>query len=206
MEGPRKTEMAEVRSTLELRPGKQAPDFELPDGTGERRYRLAGLLEGRAALVVVFACNHCPYVRHLAAHLGEMATDLAPRNVGFVAVNSNDAVGYPEDAPEKMDKFAREHGWTFPYLRDESQEVAKAFFAACTPDFFVLDGKGELSYTGEYDGSRPGNGAPVTGAQLRAAIESTVRGARMDPRRFRPSSGCNIKWKKGTEPEWHGVS
>jgi peroxiredoxin len=199
------TSMAEVRSTFELRPGARLPEFELPDATGKRTYRLTDLLQGRSALVVVFACNHCPYVRHLAAHLGEMAADYASRNVGFVAINANDAGSYPEDAPEKMDRFAREHGWEFPYLRDESQEVAKAYFAACTPDFFVCDGRGELTYAGRYDGSRPGNGSPVTGSELRAAIEATLRGGRPDPRRSRPSTGCNIKWKKGAEPAWHEV-
>ncbi|RFC47886.1 MAG: Peroxiredoxin [Verrucomicrobia bacterium] len=196
--------MAEVRSTFELKPGAQAPQFELPDASGQRRYRSTDLLEGKDALVVVFACNHCPYVKHLAPHLGEFAAGFAKRNVGFVAINSNDTEAYPEDGPSQMIEFAAKHGWDFPYLWDETQEVAKAYYAACTPDFFLFNSKGELCYTGQYDGSRPGNAAPVTGAQLRAAIESTLRGVRIDPRRNRPSSGCNIKWKTGGEPAYFG--
>jgi peroxiredoxin len=196
--------MAEVRSTFELKQGAPAPQFELPDGSGERRYRLSELLAGRDALVVVFACNHCPYVKHLAHHLGELAADFAKRNVGFVAISSNDVQAYPQDGPTEMMKFAEDHGWGFPYLYDESQEVAKSFYAACTPDFFVFNHNGELWYSGQYDGSRPGNATPVTGAQLRVAIESTLRGVRIDWRRARPSSGCNIKWKMGGEPEYFG--
>ncbi len=196
--------MAEVRSTFELKPGAQAPQFDLPDGSGQRRYRLTELLSGRDGLVVVFACNHCPFVKHLALHLGEFAADFAQRNIGFVAISSNDALAYPQDGPAEMVRFAEAHGWDFPYLYDERQDVAKSFFAACTPDFFLFNGKGELCYTGQYDGSRPGNASPVTGAELRAAIESTLRGVRIDPRRSRPSSGCNIKWKKGGEPDYFG--
>ncbi len=196
--------MAEVRSTLELKPGTAAPDFELPDPGARKTYRLADLLTGRDALVVVFACNHCPYVRHLAAHLGELAADYALRNVAFVAINSNDAGAYPDDAPGRMAAFAAESGWTFPYLWDEDQGVAKAYRAACTPDFFVFNRKGELTYAGQYDTSRPGNAAPVTGAELRSAIEATVRGIQIDQRRVKPSAGCNIKWKRGSEPDYFG--
>jgi peroxiredoxin len=196
--------MAEVRSTFELKLGAPAPDFDLPDGTGTKSHRLSTLLKGKDAVVVIFACNHCPYVKHLAAHIGEMARDFAPRNVGFVAISSNDATSYPQDGPEEMVTFARNQGWDFPYLYDESQSVAKAYYAACTPDFFLLNSKGDLVYTGQYDGSRPGNSAPITGAELRNAIEATIRGAKLDPRRARPSVGCNIKWKKGGEPAYFG--
>lgn len=196
--------MAEVRSTFELKLGEQAPQFDLPDGSGRHRYQSSELLSGKAGLVVVFACNHCPFVKHLAHHLGEFAEDFAERKVGFVAISSNDVQTYPQDGPDEMVRFAKTHGWNFPYLYDETQEVAKSFYAACTPDFFLFNGNGELCYTGQYDGSRPGNATPVTGAELRAAIESVLRGVRIDERRVRPSSGCNIKWKKGGEPAYFG--
>lgn len=192
----------EVKSTFELRRGAKAPEFELPDGTGKKTYDLADLMKGKQALVVFFACNHCPYVKHLAPHLGEMAGEYQTRGVQFVAVNSNDTEKVPEDSPDRMDEFAREQGWGFPYLYDESQEVARLFGAACTPDFFVFNANQELTYSGQFDGSRPGNAMPVTGSDLRSALEATLRYGRVASGRMHPSTGCNIKWKEGRAPDY----
>lgn len=191
----------QVKSTFELRRGAKAPDFELPDGTGKKTFELAELVRGRRALLVVFACNHCPYVKHVAPLLGEIAAEYDARGVQFVAINANDARAYPEDAPDRMVAFARENGWHFPYLFDENQDVAKAYSASCTPDFFVFNSSLEMTYAGQFDGSRPGNSMPVTGADLRAAIESTLRYGRAALRMV-PSSGCNIKWREGKAPDY----
>ncbi len=190
--------MPEVQSTFELKRGSQAPEFELPEGGSGVQHDLGSLLEGKNALVVLFACNHCPFVIHLADAIGALADEYLERGAGFVAINSNDAERYPDDAPEKMDAFAAEHGWKFPYLFDESQEVARRYGAACTPDFYVFNGEGELTYAGQFDASRPGNGVPVTGEDLRTALEATLRAGEVDavdavP--MKPSSGCSIKWR-----------
>jgi peroxiredoxin len=192
----------EVKSTFELRRGAKAPDFELPDGTGKKTYELAELMDRKQALVVIFACNHCRYVKHVAAHLGEMAGEYGARGVQFVAVNSNDSEKFQEDSPDRMVGFAREHGWEFPYLYDETQDVARAYGAACTPDFFVFNANQELTYSGQFDGSRPGNSMPVTGSDLRSAIEATLRYGRVASGRIHPSTGCNIKWKEGRAPDY----
>ncbi len=194
--------MAEVISTFELKRGTTAPDFELPEGGTKKTHTLQSLTKDKKALVVVFACNHCPYVIHLADYIGEIADEYAKRGVQFVAINPNDASSYPEDAPEKMEAFAKKHDWHFPYLCDETQEVAIAYSAACTPDFYVFNEALALTYTGQYDNSRPGNSAPITGADLRAVLETTLRTGKANSIRMRPSSGCNIKWKKGAEPPY----
>ncbi len=194
--------MAEVHSTFELRRGALAPDFELPEGGAKKKHNLQNLADGKKAIVVIFACNHCPYVFLVADLVGEFAKDYAKREVQFVAINANDVSKNPEDAPNKMKDFAKEHGWKFPYLYDEDQSVAKSYSAACTPDFFVFNGDLELTYAGQFDNARPGNATPATGADLRAALESTLRSGKADSVRMRPSSGCNIKWKKGNAPAY----
>ncbi|MEM1297141.1 MAG: thioredoxin family protein [Verrucomicrobiota bacterium] len=196
--------MAEVISTFELKRGAMAPDFELPEGGAKKKHSLEKLADKKEAVVVIFACNHCPYVVHLADYIGEFATEYSKKDVQFIAINANDAAKYPDDAPDKMKAFAKEHEWKFPYLYDEEQVVAKSYSAACTPEFFVFNKDLELTYTGQFDNSRPGNSAPITGADLRTALESTLRSGKADSLRMRPSSGCNIKWKKGNEPSYFG--
>ena len=184
--------MAEVLSTFQLKVGDQAPDFALPDYTGE----IISLEEtiGEAGLLVVFACNHCPYVTHLADALGQFAEEIFPLGVETVAINSNDVGKYPQDGPEFMETFAADHDWKFPYIFDETQKVAKAYGAACTPDFFLFDAHGNLFYAGQFDGSRPKGGKTPTGADLRNAVRRMVAGE-TPPEQPAPSSGCSIKWK-----------
>jgi peroxiredoxin len=191
--------MAEVRSTFNLRSGEAAPEFQLPapDGTV---HDLHGV-RGNDGLLVVFACNHCPYVIHLAGALGALAGEIEAEGVGTVAISSNDIEKYPMDAPEHMATFAAEHGWNFPYLYDETQEVAKAYGAACTPDFFLFDRELRLYYAGQFDGTRPKSGETPTGDDLRAAVQGMLAGAEPPVRPF-PSSGCNIKWRSGSEPPY----
>lgn len=159
-------------------------------------------LEGisrRQPTVVLFACNHCPYVVHIRDEFGRIAGEFQPRGVSFVAINSNDATQYPEDAPARMPAFAKAGDWDFPYLVDESQQVAQAWHAACTPDLFVADAAGKLAYAGQFDSSRPGNGEPVDGHDLRAALEALLRHQPV-PSPQKPSLGCNIKWKPSSQP------
>ena len=189
--------MARTPSTQRLPLGQSVPDFSLPDSSG-KLFRLGDLTK-KNPLVVVFACNHCPYVVHIRDSFGRLAKEFQAKGVSFVAINSNDAAQYPDDAPAKMPAFARAGGWDFPYLVDESQQVARAWHAACTPDIFVLDGSGRLAYAGQFDSSRPGNGEPVDGRDLRAALEALLAG-RAVPSPQKPSLGCNIKWKPGNEP------
>ena len=193
--------MSEVSSTFELNIGDAAPSFELADGEGAV-YKLSSIARGKEALVVAFACNHCPFVLHLAEAIGELGEDCESMDVAVVVINSNDVESYPGDAPEKMVDFANESGWSFPYLYDESQEVAKAYGAACTPDFFLFDSKQELAYAGQFDSSRPGNSESVTGEDLRDAIDIVLSGEA--PGAGQPSSGCNIKWKAGNAPAYFG--
>ena len=190
--------MARTPSTQRLPLGQPAPDFTLPNPAG-KSFRLTDLARGKVA-VVVFACNHCPYVIHIRDSLGRVAKEYQPKGVSFVAINSNDAAQYPDDAPGKMPAFAQAGGWEFPYLVDASQEVAKAWHAACTPDLFVLDQAGKLAYAGQFDSSRPGNGDPVNGHDLRQALDALLNN-RPVPSPQKPSLGCNIKWKLGHEPE-----
>jgi len=149
----------------------------------------------------MFICNHCPFVKHVIDGVTNLAADYLPRDVGIIAINSNDRVGYPQDAPEQMKRLAEELGWDFPFVFDETQEVAKAFRAACTPDFFLFDAAGNLAYRGELDESRPGNGIPVTGRDLRAAIDAVLAGEPVGEDQ-KASIGCNIKWRPGNEPSY----
>lgn len=191
--------MAEVCSTFSLRPGDAAPDFLLPDPEGGMHGPHA--LRGNAGLLVVFVCNHCPFVVHLADALGSLAGEIEAEGVATVAIASNDIERFPADGPERMSAFAAEHGWNFPYLFDETQEVAKAYGAACTPDFFLFDHELRLFYAGQFDASRPKGGETPTGGDLRAAVALMLAGSEPPLRPF-PSSGCNIKWKPGNEPSW----
>ena len=184
---------------LEL--GTYAPDFDLP-AAGGGRVRLADF-EGAPGLLVMFICNHCPFVKHLRAHLAASTRGWAEKGLGVVAINANDADLYPQDGPDAMATEKREQGYTFPYLFDASQDVAKAYQAACTPDFFLFDGSRKLFYRGQYDASRPGNGRPVTGEDLSRAVEALLSGAPA-PREQIPSIGCNIKWRPGNQPEYFG--
>lgn len=172
--------------------GSRAPHFSLPDTTGA----MVSLPEpgSHAAVLLVFMCNHCPYVKHVAAELARLGRELPGRDVAMFGINSNDAVNYPEDNPEAMARELEARGYEFPYLVDEDQSVARAYRAACTPDFFLYDGRLGLVYRGELDDSRPGNGKPVTGAALRAAIDAVLAG-RPVIKQQTPSMGCNIKWK-----------
>src|SRR3954465_4085241 len=188
--------MVAVNSTM-LPVGTAAPDFKLPDVTG-KTVSLADF-KGKP-LLVAFICNHCPYVKHIRSGLAQFGRDMQGKGVALVAINANDANEYPADSPAKMKEEAREAGYVFPYLYDESQGVAKAYRAACTPDFYVFDGARRLVYRGQFDSSRPGNGQPVTGADLRAAVEA-VRSGKAVPEKQMPSIGCNIKWREGNEPE-----
>ncbi|HWQ90545.1 MAG TPA: thioredoxin family protein [Clostridia bacterium] len=190
--------MVAVNSTM-LPLGTPAPDFRLPDTTG-KVVSLADV-KGAAALVVVFMCNHCPYVKHVRGGLAQLARDYALRGVAVVGINSNDAASYPADSPQKMAEEAKAAGYTFPYLYDATQEVAKAYHAACTPDFYVFDGQRRLVYRGQMDDSRPGNGLAVTGKDLRAALDAVLSGQPVSGQQ-KPSIGCNIKWKPGNEPPY----
>ena len=190
--------MARTPSTQRLPLGQLVPDFTLPDPTG-KTHSLAELSRG-GPMVVVFACNHCPYVIHIRDAFGRLAREFQGKGVSFVAINSNDAVQYPDDAPSRMSAFAKTGGWNFPYLVDESQQVAQDWHAACTPDLFVLDAASKLAYAGQFDSSRPGNGEPVDGRDLRAALEALLAN-RPIPAPQKPSLGCNIKWKPGNEPK-----
>lgn len=191
--------MSEVLSTFRLVAGDEMPEFSLPDAGGKVSSR-DELMSG-SGMVVVFACNHCPFVVHVADALGECAENFVKQGVSVVAINSNDAENYPADAPQHMGAFALEHGWKFPYLVDESQEVAKAFGAACTPDFFVFDGAGKLFYAGQFDDSRPKSGQAATGGDLAEAVRRMVDSEAPLVRPY-PSSGCNIKWKPENQPDW----
>jgi peroxiredoxin len=191
--------MPEVLSTFRLQPGDQAPDFSLPDASGAIVSRAAA--SGPAGLLVVFACNHCPFVIHLAAALGELAREISAQGVHTVAINPNDAQKYPQDAAEHMPAFTRQYRWDFPYLIDESQEVARAYGAACTPDFFLLDGAGHLAYAGQFDDTRPRSGMAPHGGDLRESVRRMIEGEQPLARPY-PSSGCSIKWKQGNQPGW----
>ena len=179
--------------------GFQAPDFTLPDTEG-KPVSLADFREARA-LVVAFICNHCPYVKHIRSGLAQLARDYQPRGGRFVGINANDVQNYPADSPAFMAVEAKAAGYLFPYLYDESQAVARAYHAACTPDFFLFDSARKLVYRGQFDESRPGNDIPVTGRDLRAALDATLA-ARPVPASQKPSIGCNIKWQSGNEPEY----
>ena len=178
--------------------GTPAPAFSLAASDGSR-LSLDDIKE--KVLVIAFICNHCPYVKHIREGLRQFAADYQPRGVAVVAINSNDPERYPDDAPDKMAVEVAAAGYTFPYLFDETQEVAKAYRAACTPDFFVFDENRRLVYRGQFDDSRPGNEVPVTGADLRRAVEAVLAGQAV-PGEQKPSMGCNIKWRPGNEPDY----
>jgi peroxiredoxin len=190
--------MVRTESTM-LSLGTPAADFALPDTEG-RTVRLAEFA-GAKALVVMFLSNHCPFVKHVQAGIVALARDYQPRGVAFVAIASNDVGTHPQDGPAEMAREAKEAGYTFPYVFDATQAVAKAYRAACTPDFFVYDGARKLAYRGQLDSSRPGNDRPVDGSDLRAALEALLSG-HPPASQQRPSMGCNIKWRPGNEPEW----
>ena len=189
--------MALMPSTM-LALGTKAPDFLLQDVVSGKMISLASFA-GKKALLVMFICCHCPYVQHVKEELARLGRDYAGADIGIVAISANDATAYPDDAPEKLRAMAKELGFTFPFCFDESQETAKAYTAACTPDFFLFDASRTLVYRGQLDDSRPGNGKPVTGKDLRAAIDAVLAGTPVNSTQH-PSIGCSIKWKRGNEP------
>ncbi len=191
--------MSATPSTM-LPLGTVAPEFSLPEVVSGKTVTLADVT-GARALLVAFICNHCPFVIHLRAPLVALIKEYQSRGLAAVGISSNDIVNYPDDAPDKMAKTAQAAGFSFPYLFDETQAVAKAYRAACTPDFFLFDGARRLVYRGQFDDSRPGNGKAVTGADLRAALEATIAGRPIAATQ-KPSIGCNIKWKPGQAPAW----
>ncbi|MCU0346602.1 MAG: thioredoxin family protein [Saprospiraceae bacterium] len=174
--------------------GTAAPDFCLPDTVSGKNTSLQDVA-GSKATIVIFSCNHCPYVVHVNPEIVRLAKDYQPQGVGFVAISSNDVENYPADAPDKMTELAAEVGYPFPYLYDETQEVAKAYDAACTPDFYVFDENLRLAYRGRLDDSRPKNGLPLSGRDLRAALDAVLAGEAPVAKQY-PSGGCNIKWKQ----------
>jgi peroxiredoxin len=194
-----------VSSTM-LPLGTPAPDFSLPEVTSGATISLSDFAE-KQALLVIFLCAHCPYVIHVQPELARLARDYADRSIAMIGITSNDAVQYPQDAPEPTAAMAREAGLTFPICYDESQAVAKAFTAACTPDFFLFDADRQLVYRGQLDDSRPGRGPDrpgrgnLNGADLRAALDAVLTGRPLNPVQ-KPSIGCNIKWKPGNEPAY----
>jgi peroxiredoxin len=179
--------------------GTPAPDFSLADGRG-RRAALADAA-GAPATVVAFLCNHCPYVQHIADVLAAVSGDLMDRGVAVFGISSNDVTTHPDDGPELMALEADRRGYRFPYLYDETQDVARAYHAACTPDFYVFDADHRLVYRGQFDSSRPANDDPVTGADLLAAVDAVLAGSPVADDQ-RPSLGCSIKWRAGEEPPW----
>jgi peroxiredoxin len=181
--------------------GTEAPDFSLVNVDG-KTVSLSDFT-GAPGLLVVFMCNHCPFVKHLANPLAQFASEYMAKGLAVVGINSNDVANHPADSPEHMVREAEERGYQFPYLYDETQEVAKAYRAACTPDFFLFDRDQRLVYRGQFDDSRPDSGIPVTGKDLRAAADAVLAGKEPSGDQ-RPSIGCNIKWKPGNEPEYFG--
>ena len=173
--------------------GSVAPDFTLPDPVNGGENSLS-ILKSDIATVIMFICNHCPYVKHVQTGLVELANDYIPKGVSFIAINSNDVKNYPDDSPQRMKEVAESLSYPFAYLFDETQEVAKAYDAACTPDFFIYDKDLTLVYRGQMDDSRPGNGKPVTGNDIRHALDELISGKELSPDQV-PSIGCNIKWR-----------
>ena len=189
-----------VRTASTMLPlGTSAPDFKLPDYDGE--LVALGDFRGKKGLLVVFMCNHCPYVKHVAPELAKLADEYQRQDIAVVGISSNDIEAHPDDAPEKMKLEASQRGYHFPYLFDADQKVAAAYRAACTPDFYLFDADFKLVYRGQMDDTRPKQGAIPTGKDLRAALDSLLAGKEA-PQPQRPSIGCNIKWKNGQEPEY----
>jgi peroxiredoxin len=184
--------------------GTQAPDFHLPDVVSGKTISLA-TFANKKALLVMFICKHCPYVQHVQGELARIGKDYQDKSVGIVAISANNATKYSDDAPDSLKAMAEERGFTFPYCYDESQQTALAYTAACTPDFFLFDGERSLVYRGQLDDSRPGNTIPVTGKDLRAAIDAVLVDKAVDADQ-KASIGCNIKWKPGNEPDYFKMS
>ena len=180
----------------------KAPDFLLPDVISGKKISSLDLNKDHA-LLVMFICRHCPYVQHVKDELGKLGRDYQKKGIRIVAISSNDAEKYPDDSPAGLKEFASEIGLPYPFCYDESQSVAKAYTAACTPDFFLFDGSRGLVYRGQLDDSRPGNGKPVTGKDLRDAIDAQLAGKKINEKQ-KASMGCNIKWKPGNEPDYFG--
>jgi len=191
--------MALTESTM-LELGTLAPDFALTDVVSGKTVKRDDF-KGKKGLLVLFICAHCPYVKHIENSLGKLSADYAGKPLGIVAISANDAANYPEDNPAGLKRQAKENGFAFPYLYDESQAVAKAYHAACTPDPYLFDADFKLVYRGQYDDSRPGNGVPVTGKDLRAAIDAVLAG-RPVAKEQKPSIGCNIEWMMNAPPVW----
>jgi peroxiredoxin len=191
--------MADTLSTM-LALGTTAPPFKLRDVLSGKEISL-DTFGGKSALLVMFISRHCPYVQHVKSELARVGKDYANKDLGIVAISSNDVANYPDDRPDRLKEMAQELGFAFPVCYDESQDVAKAFSAACTPDFFLFDKQRKLSYRGQMDDSRPGNGIPVTAQDLRTAIDALLA-SRPVPQNQRPSIGCNIKWKPGNAPRY----
>lgn len=180
--------------------GTLAPSFSLPEAASEKKISLEDFKQ-KKALLVMFICRHCPYVQHIKEELALLGKDYQSKDAGIIAISSNDAANYPEDAPESLKAFKVSEGFVFPFCYDQSQQVAKAYSAACTPDFFLFNERRALVYRGQLDDSRPGNGKPVTGKDLRTAIDAVLAG-KPAIKDQRPSIGCNIKWKPGNEPDY----
>jgi peroxiredoxin len=195
--------MVKTLSTM-LELGTPAPDFSLPDVVSGKTISLDAF-EDDTALLVMFVCRHCPFVKHVQGELAQLGADYGGRGVGIVAISSNDVATHPDDAPERLREMAEDLGFLFPLCYDESQQVAKAYTAACTPDFFLFDRERALVYRGQLDDSRPENGRPVTGRDLRAAIDAVLAGRPVGADQ-RPSIGCNVKWRPGNEPSYFGRS
>jgi peroxiredoxin len=190
--------MVKTASTM-MALGTTAPDFTLPDTDGS--LKSLHQCKGDIATVIVFMCNHCPYVKHVAPQLAKISTDYVSKGVRFIGISSNDIATHPDDSPERMRDEAKAQGYAFPYLYDESQSVANAYRAACTPDFFVFDAELKLVYRGQLDDSRPKTDRPLTGKDLRQALDAIIANEAVSPDQH-PSIGCNIKWKPGMEPDY----
>jgi peroxiredoxin len=193
--------MALTASTM-LPLGTTAPDFQLPDTVTGNTITLSTFAD-KQALLVIFMCCHCPFVKHIQQELARLGKDYADRSLGIVAISANDVAGYPDDSPENLKQMATTLGFNFPVCYDASQDVAKTYTAACTPDFFLFDGDRKLVYRGQLDDSRPNNDAPIDGHDLRAAIDAVLAGEPL-PTEQKPSIGCNIKWKPGNAPPYYG--
>ncbi|NEO99423.1 MAG: thioredoxin family protein [Symploca sp. SIO2E9] len=194
--------MARTASTM-LPLGTKAPDFHLPDVVSGKTIALDNFASKRG-LLVMFICRHCPFVKHVQQELAQIGKDYADKDLGIVAISANDAANYPNDAPDSLQEMAQQLGFTFPLCYDQTQEITKAYTAACTPDFFLFDEKQQLVYRGQLDDSRPSNELPVTGKDLRAALDAVLSGEAINPEQ-KPSIGCNIKWKPGNEPAYFSV-
>jgi peroxiredoxin len=193
--------MVKTASTM-LPLGTAAPKFQLPDVVSNQTISLTTFAD-RQALLLIFLCQHCPFVKHVQQELARIGQDYSQQSLGIVAISANDIANYPDDAPEKLQQMAEKLNFNFPVCYDESQEVSKAYTAACTPDFFLFDAERKLAYRGQLDDSRPSNNIPVTGKDLRRAIDTVLQAKTVDFEQ-KPSIGCNIKWKPGNEPEYFG--